>query len=51
MEPLVSEFSYVCDKYTEEAQELYEAILGLQEWVNDGLSTKTALAYSDYCSN
>jgi len=49
--PLVSEFSYVCNKYTNKAQKLYQAILGLDGWVDDGLSTKAAIAYGNYCNN
>jgi len=50
-DPFVSEFSYVCNKYTSKAQKLYQAILGLEDWVKDGLSAKTAIAYGNYCNN
>jgi len=50
IDPFVSEFSYVCNKNTNKAQKLYQAILGLVDWVKDDSSTKTAIAYGDYCN-
>ncbi|NOQ64190.1 MAG: hypothetical protein GQ582_06735 [Methyloprofundus sp.] len=48
--PIASEFSYVCNKLTDEGGELYQSILRQQNWVNANSSTKTAIAYGDYCN-
>ena len=52
---IASEFSYVCSKITDEGEKLYQAILqqklGQESWVNANPSTKTAIAYGDFCDN
>lgn len=48
--PIVSEFSYVCSQFTDEAQKLYMAIIGQRDWVEDNSTTKTAIAYGNYCN-
>ena len=47
--PIVAEFSYVCEKNTDEAHQLYRTILGLDDWVRVKAKTKTAIAYGESC--
>ena len=45
--PIAAEFSYVCKKESDEANQLFQTILGLSEWVSLNPKTKTAIAYGD----
>lgn len=49
--PIVSEFSYVCNKLNDEGRELYQTILAQESWVRRSSSTKTDTAYGDYCNS
>ena len=47
--PIAAEFSYVCKKESDEANQLFQTILGLSEWGSSNSTTKTAIAYDDFC--
>ncbi len=46
---LAAEFSYVCKKESDEANQLFQTIIGLSEWISLNPKTKTAIAYGDFC--
>ena len=47
--PVAAEFSYVCKKASAKANQLFQAILGLSDWISSKPKTKTAIAYGDFC--
>jgi len=47
--PVVSEFSYVCAAESNSARRLHQALLGLHDWLGPNATTKTAIAYGDFC--
>lgn len=48
---IAAEFSYLCEKESDEAIQLFKTILGLSEWVNSNpkYNTKTKIAYGSFC--